>query len=143
MSGSGTFRFAWTQGVGRTRWAISTLVLLALLLTAVTGAFTALFWRYLRPFLADGQVSEFLPLAFGLLGGVRRLDAVRLALAAFTGDPLAPDDPGDGGHAYRLHRPRDAAATVIRPHYAAPVTGAGLESGRRDRLGDQQLGQGA
>jgi hypothetical protein len=65
---SGTFRFAWTQGAGRTRWALSTLALPALLLTAAMGAVTALFYWYLRPFLADGQVSEFLPLAFGTLG---------------------------------------------------------------------------
>ena len=54
---TGTFRFAWTQGAGRTRWAVSTLVLPALLLTAVTGAFTALFWWCFRPFLADGLGS--------------------------------------------------------------------------------------
>ena len=65
---SGTFRFAWTQGAGRTRWAVSTLVLTAALITAATGAFTALFYWYFRPFHADGQVSEMLPLAFGLLG---------------------------------------------------------------------------
>jgi hypothetical protein len=35
---TGTFRFAWTQGAGRTRWAVSTLGLPALLITAATGA---------------------------------------------------------------------------------------------------------
>ena len=33
---NGTFRFAWTQGAGRTRWAVSTLVVPALLVTAAT-----------------------------------------------------------------------------------------------------------
>jgi hypothetical protein len=38
---SGTFRFAWTQGAGRTRWALATLLVPAIALTAATGAFTA------------------------------------------------------------------------------------------------------
>jgi len=65
---SGTFRFAWTQGCGRLRWAVSKLVLLAVVITAVAWAFTELFGWYYHAFLADGQVSRLLPLAFGLLG---------------------------------------------------------------------------
>jgi len=36
--------------------------------TTVTWAFTELFGWYYHAFLADGQVSRLLPLAFGLLG---------------------------------------------------------------------------
>jgi ABC-type multidrug transport system ATPase subunit len=68
---------------------LSSHVLAAVLLTAVTGAFTGLFYWYFRPFLADGQVSEFLPLAFGLLGvAFAAWTLFAYALAAFTGTLL-------------------------------------------------------
>ena len=141
---TGTFRFAWTQGAGRTRWALSTLVLPALLLTAVTGAFTALFWWYFRPFLADGQVSEFLPLAFALLGvAFAAWTLFAFALAAFTGTLFRRTVPAMAVTLIVYIVLAIGTATAIRPHYAAPVDRSGLEPGRRGRLGDQQLGQGA
>ncbi len=39
---TGTFRYAWTQGVGRVRWAIAVIVPGAVAVAAVTGAFGAL-----------------------------------------------------------------------------------------------------
>ena len=127
---TGTFRFAWTQGAGRTRWAVSTLVLPALLLTAVTGAFTALFWWYFRPFLADGQVSEFLPLAFGLLGvAFAAWTLFAYALAAFTGTLLRRTIPAMAVTLIVYIVLAIATATVIRPHYAAPVTESGWNQG--------------
>jgi hypothetical protein len=127
---TGTFRFAWTQGVGRTRWALSTLVLPALLLTAATGAFTALFWWYFRPFLADGQVSEFLPLAFGLLGvAFAAWTLFAFALAAFTGTLLRRTIPAMAVTLIVYIVLAIATATVIRPHYAAPVTESGWNQG--------------
>jgi hypothetical protein len=127
---TGTFRFAWTQGAGRTRWAVSTLVLPALLLTAVTGAFTALLWWYFRPFLADGQVSEFLPLAFGLLGVVfAGWTLFAYALAAFAGTLLRRTIPAMAVTLVVYIVLAIATATVIRPHYAAPVTESGWNQG--------------
>jgi hypothetical protein len=123
---TGTFRFAWTQGAGRTRWAVSTLVLPALLLTAVTGAFTALFYWYFRPFLADGQVSEFLPLAFGLLGVVfAAWTLFAYALAAFTGTLLRRTVPAMAVTLIVYIVLAIGTATTIRPHYAAPVAEQG------------------
>jgi hypothetical protein len=127
---TGTFRFAWTQGVGRTRWAISTLVLPALLLTAVTGAFTALLWWYFRPFLADGQVSEFLPLAFGLLGvAFAAWTLFAFALAAFTGTVFRRTVPAMAVTLIVYIVLAIGTATTIRPHYAAPVTESGWNHG--------------
>jgi hypothetical protein len=127
---TGTFRFAWTQGAGRTRWAVSTLVLPALLLTAVTGAFTALFWWYFRPFLADGQVSEFLPLAFGLLGVVfAAWTLFAYALAAFAGTLFRRTIPAMAVTLIVYIVLAIATATVIRPHYAAPVAESGWNQG--------------
>jgi hypothetical protein len=44
---TGTFRFTWTQGFGRARWAIATLAPLALTITVLAAAFGSLFsWAY-------------------------------------------------------------------------------------------------
>jgi hypothetical protein len=44
---TGTFRFTWTQGFGRARWAIATLTPLALIVTVLAGAFGSLFsWAF-------------------------------------------------------------------------------------------------
>jgi hypothetical protein len=123
---TGTFRFAWTQGAGRTRWALSTLVLPALLLTAVTGAFTALFYWYFRPFLADGQVSEFLPLAFALLGvAFAAWTLFAYALAAFTGTLFRRTVPAMAVTLIVYIVLAIGTATTIRAHYQAPVTESG------------------
>ena len=123
---SGTFRFAWTQGAGRTRWAVSTLVLPAVLLTAVTGAFTGLFYWYFRPFLADGQVSEMLPLAFGLLGVVfAAWTLFAFAVAAFTGTLFRRALPAMAVTLVVYIILAIGTATVIRPHYETPVTTRG------------------
>jgi hypothetical protein len=127
---TGTFRFAWTQGAGRTRWALSTLVLPALLLTAVTGAFTALFSWYFRPFLAGGQVSEFLPLAFALLGvAFAAWTLFAYALAAFTGTLFRRTIPAMAVTLIVYIVLAIAAATAIRPHYATPVATKGWSLG--------------
>lgn len=123
---SGTFRFAWTQGAGRNRWAISTLLFPALALTSVTGAFTALFYWYFRPFLADGQVSEMLPLAFALLGvAFAGWTLFAFAFAAFTGALLRRTVPAMAVTLVVYIALALVTATALRPHYAAPVTESG------------------
>ena len=47
---TGTFRYAWTQGFGRWRWALAKLVLLAVVLAAAAGAFGALLSWYYQPY---------------------------------------------------------------------------------------------
>jgi hypothetical protein len=49
---TGTFRFAWTQGCGRLRWAVAKLALLAIAVTAAASAFSLLFSWYYQPFFA-------------------------------------------------------------------------------------------
>jgi ABC-type transport system involved in multi-copper enzyme maturation permease subunit len=65
---TGTFRYAWTQGFGRWRWALGKLVLLAVLVTAAAGAFTVLFSWYLSPFTTAGYSIPFATDIFDLLG---------------------------------------------------------------------------
>jgi hypothetical protein len=49
---TGTFRFAWTQGFGRWRWALAKLVALAVVVAAAAGAISVLFSWYYQPYLA-------------------------------------------------------------------------------------------
>jgi hypothetical protein len=131
---SGTFRFAWTQGAGRTRWALSTLLVPAIVVIAATGAFTAILYWYLRPFFALGQVSEMLPLSFALLGvAFAAWTLLAYALAAFFGAVFRRTVPAMAVTLVLYVVLAMATATAIRPHYATPVTaassGAGSSSG--------------
>jgi len=120
---SGTFRFAWTQGAGRTRWALSTLVVPALAVVAATGACTGIFFWYFRPFFALGQVSEMLPLTFALLGvAFAAWSLLAYTLAAFLGALLRRTVLAMVITLVLYVVLAIATATAIRPHYAAPVT---------------------
>ncbi len=118
---TGTFRYAWTQGFERWRWALAKLVALAIVATAAAGAFSALFSWYYQPFFADGSTSPLSPMVFDLrgvtfaawtlaafaIGGlagmlVRRVvPAIVATLAVYTGGALA-------------------TASLLRQHYLAP-----------------------
>jgi ABC-type transport system involved in multi-copper enzyme maturation permease subunit len=108
---TGTFRFAWTQGFGRQRWAVAKLVPLAVVLTAAAGALSILFSWYYQPFFAEQQQSPFVPdlfnlrgvafaawtlaaFAIGALAGMlirRVVPAIAATLAVYTGLTLAVD----------------------------------------------------
>jgi ABC-type transport system involved in multi-copper enzyme maturation permease subunit len=65
---TGTYRYAWTQGIGRLRWTVGKLVPLAVAVTAAAGALTVLFAWYNQPWAAAGYVTPFSPRVFDLLG---------------------------------------------------------------------------
>jgi hypothetical protein len=65
---TGTFRYAWTQGIGRCRWTLGKLVPLAVAMTAAAGAFSALFSWYNQPFVAAGYAIPFSTRVFDLIG---------------------------------------------------------------------------
>ncbi len=54
---TGTFRYAWTQGYGRVRWTIAKLVLLAVVITATTWAFSQVFDWFFQPFLPQEDMT--------------------------------------------------------------------------------------
>jgi len=60
---TGTFRYAWTQGIGRTRWTLAKLVPLAVTVAAAAGAFSVLFSWYFKPFVDQGLQTRLPPLA--------------------------------------------------------------------------------
>lgn len=121
---TGTFRFAWTQECGRSRWLVAKLGPLALLIAALSTAVSAVAGWYLQPFVASGLISgirspEFnvrgvdfaawalVAFALGVLAGalVRRvLPAIFLSLCAWIGLFFLTID-------------------VLRPHYLAPLVG--------------------
>jgi hypothetical protein len=106
---TGTFRYAWTQGIGRRRWTLGKLTPLAVAVAAAAGAFSALFSWYDQPFLAAGYAIPFATrvfdlsgvafaawtlaaFAFGVLAGMvirRVVPAIAATLALYTGLALA------------------------------------------------------
>jgi hypothetical protein len=123
---TGTFRFAWTQGCGRLRWAVSKLVLLAAVVTAVTWAFTELFSWYYHPFLVDGQVSRLLPLAFGLLGvAFAAWTLAAFAIAAFFGALIRRMLPAMAATLATWTVLAIGTAVWLRQHYQAPLRTTG------------------
>ena len=123
---TGTFRYAWTQGFGRWRWALAKLVPLAIAVAAAAGVFSLLFSWYYQPFLAQTLSFNFqVPLdpglfdlrgvafaawtlaafAIGALAGMlirRVVPAIAATLAVYTGLALA-------------------AGLYLRQHYMTPL----------------------
>lgn len=103
---TGTFRYAWTQGIGRLRWTVAKLVLLAVVIAVTAAAFSALFSWFFQPFLEQqpnltvlsGAVFSTRPVAFagwtllafavGACAGmlIRRIvPAIAVTLGVYTG----------------------------------------------------------
>jgi hypothetical protein len=119
---TGTYRFAWTQGIGRWRWTLAKLVLLAVVVTAAAGAFSVLYSWYNQPFFASGYAIPFATRVFdlgevafaawtlaafsiGALAGMlirRVVPAIAATLAVFAGLALA-------------------TAGYLREHYMTPL----------------------
>ncbi|HUA95658.1 MAG TPA: ABC transporter permease subunit [Acidimicrobiales bacterium] len=129
---AGTFRFAWTQGIGRRRWTVAKLVLVGLAVTAIAGAFSVLISWYYQPYLAAGDGTVFSspsPLSPGLfdLRGVAfaAWTLVAFAIGAFAGmltrrvvPAIVTTLAGYTGLAL-------LTANVLRQHYLAPLVAKG------------------
>src|ERR1700733_10038986 len=109
---TGTFRYAWTQGFGRRRWAVAKLVLLAVVVTAAAGAFGALLSWYYQPFVGDQSLglprtTPLTPALFDLRGigfpaWTLAASAIVATLVVYTGLAFA-------------------AAGFLRRHYLTPL----------------------
>jgi hypothetical protein len=82
---TGTFRFAWTQGFGRWRWALAKMLLLGVAVVAAAGAFSLLLSWYYQPYLGGNQsvFSSPSPLSPGLFD-LRGVVFAAWTLAAFV-----------------------------------------------------------
>jgi hypothetical protein len=126
---TGTFRYAWTQGFGRSRWAVAKLVSLAVVLAAAAEALSVLLDWYYQPYFAAHNPalfpSQLSPLAAGLFD-LRGVALGAWTLAAFAIGSVA-------GMLIRRVVPAIAAtlaayaglaaATVLylREHYVSPL----------------------
>jgi hypothetical protein len=72
---TGTYRYAWTQGVGRLRWLLALIIPGALGAAAVAGAFGLLISWYNQPLVATGIVQRLHETVFPVTG---------VAIAAWT-----------------------------------------------------------
>ena len=131
---TGTFRYAWTQGFGRWRWALAKLVLLAVAVTIAAGLFSLLLSWYYQPYFAAGNqalsLTEMTPFFTGLFN-LRGIGFAAWTLAAFAIGALA-------GMLIRRVVPAIAAtlaawaglaltaALYLRQHYAVPLRTSNL-----------------
>jgi hypothetical protein len=151
---TGTFRFAWTQGVGRLRWVIAHLVSGAFGVAVVSAAFGSLVSWYGRPLAASGIQPRLQPSAFPLTG----VAVVGWALIAYAAGVLL-------GLVSRRVLPALAAtlavwtglafltAERVRGHYRAPIATSRLQLPQTDqpihqwwtrggvRVGEAQINQ--
>jgi hypothetical protein len=130
---TGTFRYAWTQGFGRWRWALAKLVLLAVVLAAATSALGELVSWYFQPLFDAGHPGTGLYLTSPLVTmfGLREVTFAAWTLAAFTIAALA-------GMLIRRVVPAIvvtlavyaglvvAASAFLREHYLAPAVTSSL-----------------
>jgi hypothetical protein len=119
---TGTFRFAWTQGCGRLRWAAAKLALLAIAVTAAAGAFSLLFSWYYQPFVAERLDGVLAPQLFDLRG----VDFAAWALLAFSLGAVAGALIGRTVAALAASLAAwtgldFATALFLRKHYQAPL----------------------
>jgi len=89
---SRTFRYAWTQGLGRSRWTVAKLVGLAAVVVLASAAFGAVLSWYYHPYFAAGNENlafyEKSPLSGGLFD-LRGIALPAWTLAAFAVGGLA------------------------------------------------------
>jgi hypothetical protein len=61
---NGTFRYAWTQGIGRVRWTVAKLAVLGAVVTISAFAISQLFTWFFAPFLATQNITVLSPAVF-------------------------------------------------------------------------------
>jgi hypothetical protein len=63
-----TYRYAWTQGIGRVRWTIAKLALLGSLFTILAFALSQLLTWFFAPFMTTEQLTVLTPTVFDTSG---------------------------------------------------------------------------
>jgi hypothetical protein len=83
---TGTYRFAWTQGMVRERQTIAKLVLLGVTLVVLAGAFGELFSWFFQPFLYTEEMNRLTETVFDTSGIVfPAFTLVAFAIGSFLG----------------------------------------------------------
>jgi hypothetical protein len=127
---TGTFRYAWTQGFGRWRWALAKLAALAVVVATASGALSVLISWYYQPYVATGTrslvaLSQVSPLGPGLfdLGGVgfAAWTLVAFAIGALAGIIVRRVVPAIVATLVAYTGLALAAGLYLRQHYLAPL----------------------
>jgi hypothetical protein len=89
---TGTFRYTWTQGFGRRRWALAKLAALGLAVTVAAELFSLVLGWYFQPYFSTGNyalaLNEMSPFNTGLFD-LGRVTFAAWTLAAFSIGALA------------------------------------------------------
>ncbi|WP_026414974.1 hypothetical protein [Actinomadura oligospora] len=129
---TGTFRFAWTQGAGRTRWLVTKLAVLTLALAAVSAAFSPAYKYWNAPFertLPSG-FGSYLPFEFGGLAFPAQT-VLGFAVGVFMGVLARRTLVGIGASFLITFGLSMLTVFLVRPHYMPARTTLG-KIGRGD-----------
>jgi hypothetical protein len=119
---TGTFRYAWTQGFGRRRWAVGKLVTLAIAVTAAAEAFSLVFAWYNQPFFAAGYGIPFSTRVFDLHGvAFAAWTLTAFAIGALAGMLFRRVVPAIGATLAVYAGLAFATAVYLREHYMTPL----------------------
>jgi hypothetical protein len=81
-----TYRYAWTQGIGRVRWTAAKLALLGGPLTIIAFAISQLLTWFFAPFMTTRQLTDLTPTVFDTTGlSYAAWTLVAFCLGAFLG----------------------------------------------------------
>ena len=84
-----TYRYAWTQGIGRVRWTVAKLALLGSMLTLLAFAISQLLTWFFAPFMTTQQLTDLTPTVFDTSGvSYAAWTLTAFCLGAFLGTVL-------------------------------------------------------
>ena len=126
---TGTFRYAWTLGVGRRRWTLAKLVPLAVTVTVAAGLFSLLFSWYYQPLFADGNSIPLNPGLFGLRGvAYAAWTLAGFAIGALVGLLIRRVVPAIAVTLVVCFGLTLSTGLYLQPHYMTPLVGKNLAS---------------
>jgi ABC-type transport system involved in multi-copper enzyme maturation permease subunit len=120
---TGTFRYTWTQGFGRARWAVAKLAQLAAAVTVVAGAFGFVFsWCY-GPIIGVPQgLSPLMSITFDLRGvAFAGWTLVAFAIGALAGILIRRVVPAMAATLAAWSGLAVITGVYLRPHYETPL----------------------
>jgi hypothetical protein len=125
---TGTFRYTWTQGFGRERWAAAKLAQIAVAVTVVAGAFGFLFsWCY-APIIGVPQgLSPLMAITFDLRGvAFAGWALVAFAIGVLAGILIRRVVPAMFATLVAWSGLAFVTGAYLRPHYETPLVTSGF-----------------
>ncbi len=120
---TGTFRYAWTQGFGRSRWSVAKLTPLAIAVTVAAGAFSVLVSWFVQPLWAAGDDNGPLyPTIFDLRGvAFAAWTLAAFAIGALAGALIRRVTPAMFATFIAYAGLSFVTGAFLREHYEAPL----------------------